>query len=513
MSARRALLCWVLPLALLMSTWPAYGADDLRPLEKMLRSIDRRDRADAAKALGEVHDPHAVELLIGALDDRSSRVRLRAAEALIRQGHAALPAIPALRDALEDRDARVTSSVAHALEGMGEPWARLTPVYRSLLSREHCDERLLGVEGLAGKVPPMEIFPMAWACGEEASRTSEPRSAADGIEKVVDAPDPALDRAMLDVLGRLEPANAQNGVVLIRALGHRTPPPEGSVALMAALLGFPDARVRVIAAVSLSRLGVSAAEAAPALSAALENDADPEVRRRAAEAMGTLGTDTAAVVLPSLTRAASGDRWPMVRAAAVEALGQLRRAAAPAVPVLLAALDDADLWVRSAARTALPRVDPAAAFSASAVPRPTPAPEHLFVDPSPLVRKLKEELPRVVMVDLFANDAYITAPEPSSGTGFGAYSYENGRLAGPSEALSPCGRPFPVAAVNFAVVPAIIAATRAKIGNPHATIAVVGLARNLFCLSLKWHVVVKDRVMIEFSVDGRMGRVYVFPPS
>lgn len=70
-------------------------------------------------------------------------------------------------------------------------------------------------------------------------------------------------------------------------------------ALTAALAA--DCRVRWAAADALGKIGPAAAEAVPALTAAL-TDADWDVRRAAADALGRIGPEAAEVV-PALTAA------------------------------------------------------------------------------------------------------------------------------------------------------------------------------------------------------------------
>jgi len=82
-------------------------------------------------------------------------------------------------------------------------------------------------------------------------------------------------------------------------------------------------------------------------------DPEPDVRARAAHALGSIGVIAAAGRL----RAALGDpAWP-VRAMAAKALGRIHDAAA--IPRLCVALCDAEWWVRANAAEALRRTGPA----------------------------------------------------------------------------------------------------------------------------------------------------------
>lgn len=88
------------------------------------------------------------------------------------------------------------------------------------------------------------------------------------------------------------------------------------------------------AASSLAQIGPAAI---PALKTAL-TDADPEVRRQAARALGQMGPEAEPAV-PELTQALS-DKEATVRLAAAQALGRIGPAAAPAIPALVDALDE-----------------------------------------------------------------------------------------------------------------------------------------------------------------------------
>jgi HEAT repeat protein len=133
-----------------------------------------------------------------------------------------------------------------------------------------------------------------------------------------------------------------------KALGEIGAP---AVPGLLAALGDADADVRRMAAAALGEIGDAAA--VPGLLAALR-DANWYVSKAAEAALGEIG-DAAAV--PGLL-AALGDADWYVRKAAAAALGQI---GAPAVPGLLAALRDADADVRRTAAAALRRIGDAAA--------------------------------------------------------------------------------------------------------------------------------------------------------
>ena len=110
-----------------------------------------------------------------------------------------------------------------------------------------------------------------------------------------------------------------------------------------------DPRVKLSALLAAGRIHgfTDGAKATP-----LVNDADPSVRRRAAEVLGTLHQTSAA---PALIAAAKTDQDPMVRAAACHTLGRLGVASVKADLTAIAA-NDADVFVRDMANMALLRL-------------------------------------------------------------------------------------------------------------------------------------------------------------
>jgi len=93
---------------------------------------------------------------------------------------------------------------------------------------------------------------------------------------------------------------------------------DGAVA--APLLSDGDANVRVQAIFTVGQLRT--ASAAPTLVQVLQNDTSPEVRKRAAWALGHMNA-SASVAAPALTQAAANDPSPFVRSLARAALANL----------------------------------------------------------------------------------------------------------------------------------------------------------------------------------------------
>lgn len=105
-----------------------------------MRSRRASRRAVAAFALGDMGSSHAMDALVGALDDRSSHVRGAAARSLGRLAAAAAvePLVVAL---VEGRITRPAAS--QALVSIGPP---AMPTLRALLRDERADVRMIAIE-------------------------------------------------------------------------------------------------------------------------------------------------------------------------------------------------------------------------------------------------------------------------------------------------------------------------------------------------------------------------------
>jgi HEAT repeat protein len=123
----------------------------------------------------------------------------------------------------------------------------------------------------------------------------------------------------------------------------------GNKSAVSAAMADPDPRVKLAA---LSAAGRIKNFSDPSSVAPLVGDADPAVRRRAAEVIGTLHVKT---TVASLVSVAKGDADPTVRAAACHTLGRLGDASAKA-DLTAIQQNDADGFVRDAAQIALLRL-------------------------------------------------------------------------------------------------------------------------------------------------------------
>lgn len=183
---------------------------------------------------------------------------------------------------------------------------------------------------------------------------------------------PGVARLLAD---SAHPHVRRQAVVVLRALGSASA--GASVPALTPVLRDPDPEVRRAAAEALGSLGAAAVAATPGL-AALTTDPNPDVRLRALEAVGRVAPGSEAAA--PLARALS-DPVPAVRAAAAGAIGHLRDRAAPAVPALITAMRDSAPHVRAAAAVALGLTDPVRGEAALRAARR---------DPDPLVRREAE---------------------------------------------------------------------------------------------------------------------------
>lgn len=141
--------------------------------------------------------------------------------------------------------------------------------------------------------------------------------------------------------------------------------PEGLV--LATQLGSADPQVRRKAAEALARLGEAAAPAAAALVRACA-DADEQVREQAVAALEDLGPPPAESVDQLVVLVADAD--PLVAYWAITLLGRAGRDAAGAVTALMRCLESpAELSVRQRAAWALGKIGPGAAAARDALGR------------------------------------------------------------------------------------------------------------------------------------------------
>jgi len=142
-------------------------------------------RRRAARALGQLGDPSAVEPLINALKDKSSRVRVSATEALVKIGdpHAVEPLIATLKDENE----RVRREAVIVLGQLGDSRA-VEPLIAALKDEEHSVRSTAA--GALGEIgDPRAVEPLINTLKDEENslvgmKNSVRRSAANALVKI-----------------------------------------------------------------------------------------------------------------------------------------------------------------------------------------------------------------------------------------------------------------------------------------------------------------------------------------
>ena len=295
-------------------TRPA-GGPRLETLVEAAASPSAPLRAAGVRALGRLEDPTVADRIRPLLDDRSSRVRAQAADALA-QAYQGRPGGPAL-DAL----------VARA--GVEEDPGALGSLARSI-------GRLRLAEGREAE--------------REAALLALGRGPAGGWPPTVQLTGVVLG---MESMVRVRRGGAGGAVVarLVEAARYRGP---GGAADASA------ARVREVALLALS----GARALSPALAGAALDDADARVRRVAAAQVARWGGTPEALVDRALT-----DPSAQVRLEGVHALAASPRSRPVCTRLEAQATDDADVHVRLAALDALVAPCPAGSDATSLLVR------------------------------------------------------------------------------------------------------------------------------------------------
>ncbi len=349
-------------------------------LRAALADSDRAVAVEVAAALWKVAtDPRGVDVLAAALKDDGSAER--AASALGEIGPPAKAAAAALKTALDAKSPRLRIVAAEALYRVTKNVGAALPVLEALTGGREVGDRLAAVAALGalGAEPKAVVLlagllkskdadvrrEAACALAERGSAREKARAALEeglsdrdagvrwwcalalaGGEGDVRKREETLlriFRATLLRLGDREPGKAIQDV-------HVSASARAVPALVDVLRNRP-ARLRLEAARSLGRLGLDARAALPALVEALKGD-DPAGRRAAADALGQIGTEA----LPVLTRLL-GNADARLREGAARALGEMGLPARSALAALMRLVKDPDPVVRTQVALALWNID------------------------------------------------------------------------------------------------------------------------------------------------------------
>jgi HEAT repeat protein len=317
---------------------PAHKA--IPDLFEALHEEDPRIRASAAQACGEIGGPMARVAYPGlaSLADRSEdAVRSAAAEALKKVGRPTRADVDTLVRALDDRRPRFRASAAVSLWFLNREAKKAVPA----LARALADED--------DTVNRNVTFALA-AIGPDAA------DAVPALRKMLGHPDDGRCGRAAYALGEMGP-RANDAVPELQQLLNRTTEKLG---------------VRFQAARALWAISRQSAELLPVLSLAL-GDEDPELNLQAVETLAKIAAELEdpklkkpvapewkkqieEQTIPNLKKLVQDSADTNLRIAAVSTLGALGLAARPAIPTLLAALDDKEADIRANAAEALGKI-------------------------------------------------------------------------------------------------------------------------------------------------------------
>lgn len=362
-----------------------------------LKDRDAAVRAAAVDALGNLgpEADGAVAELSPLLKDSSGLVRVRAAQVLWNlDPEQRQRFVSVFVECLRDPDEAVCQAAMAAINQFAYQHAsELRPALAEFLAiiknrKRHRSQtiRLAVWSLLQFRAEPRQAVPLLLELLADADADMA-EAAAQYLPNMAST-DPAVRKALLAALKhpaskvRVGVAGALGGLVRLGGPG------EECIAALTEALGDPDnPEVRAAAANALGQVGPRARPAVPALVRALDDKSDA-VRLAAARALSQLDPEAARPAIPTLVRLvgmrepqhygahevlqklgpdgingliqALQDRDKQLRRAAAYGLGDLRVRGRAAVPALKAALRDDDPLVRALAGAALMRHDPRA---------------------------------------------------------------------------------------------------------------------------------------------------------
>lgn len=335
-------------------------------LLKAMEDHHHKVRRSAVEALGEIGN-YSVTIIIALADhlnqkNEEKEVRRSAAVALGKTE----PGIPILRDFLNDH---VEEWVRRrAVEALGTTEGELATVVPVLLKHWSRDEANMvcwsaaWALGQIGRRSPAEIIPVLLARMNNKNEGDEVRRSAAWALGLIGE---KAAEAVPSLLERLQDETETWWIHWRAAEALKQMGPAASASIPFFIRCLQDTNeaewTRRCAAEGLGCMGTTAPEATEVLVECLQ-DKYPDVKEKAAEALGKMGARTA---VPNLIHCLTDDNYE-VCAAAAEALGQMRPVASEAVPALIACLRDDNYRVNKKAAQALGRIgsfDPSSVVS------------------------------------------------------------------------------------------------------------------------------------------------------
>ena len=290
-------------------------------------------RRQAALTLGRIGAPaaRAVPVLIGLLNEQAGKARVDAD-----------PSANPLPSSDRPREAETTSLWATRALALFGPQAKAAApllVQRAKDPARAEPERRAALDALAriGPSHPL-VVPSLIEILRSADQEAEFRAlAAEAIGAVGPGASSALPALIRALHERSEPVRRKAAQAL-GAIGRRAEP---AIPALAELLVFdPAPAVRDRAADAMAKIGAPAV----AILTGLLRDTDPQTRRRAAGALGSIGPEAKPAV-PAL-RKSLNDENASVRISAAESLWKITTDARLVLPPLLTELQNSDRQVR-----------------------------------------------------------------------------------------------------------------------------------------------------------------------
>jgi HEAT repeat protein len=284
--------------------------------------------------------------LLGALQDKNEGVRYAATDSLGRLNKASDKVVSALLDALRDKNEGVRYAAADSLGRLNKASDEVVTALLGALQDKDENMRYAAVNSL-GKLGEASDEVVTALLGVLQDKDENMRyAAANSLGELGEA----SDEAVTVLLGALQDKDENMRYAAANSLGRLG---EASDEVVTALLGAlqdKDEKVRYAAANSLGKLEKASDEVVTALLGALQ-DKDEKVRYAAANSLGNLEKASDEVVTALL--GALRDKDEGVRSAAADSLGNLGKASDDVVIALLDTLQDEDSGVRDAAADSL----------------------------------------------------------------------------------------------------------------------------------------------------------------
>jgi HEAT repeat protein len=330
-------------------------------VEKMTGSADDSVRRKALEALGRM-GPEGERVLLRLAKQGNAAMKREVLESLHSRSDLGEAFVAPLIDLLNDPVPAVRCNAAYVLKVMGPTAKAAVP---NLLKR-------LGDQELEGA---SKLFFGGPVVHQALAAIGEP--AIPGLIEALDSKDPGSRLHAMDGLGQIGPrakaaltplrqALAENtlGPVLFAAIAmlRIDPQAEPAIKALTGLLDHPDTKIRVYVLTQLAKVQPPCSKLLPAVEILLK-DKDPQVARAAVRVVVRYESDA----LPALPALIAVLDEPLCRSDVIQYLQDRGPQAKDAVPALVKCLKDKDFNVTSAAAWALGAIGPAASDAVPAL--------------------------------------------------------------------------------------------------------------------------------------------------